>query len=438
MLENRLLFLENQSAIVDFITNNNLSSYQDKCYISKEKINDNLLLKFNENNFFEFNYNKNEKTKNLLLVIICSDKDELNLTLIRFIDYENIHIVAVKTAYFYLNNPLFLISIPKSGTHLLFKLVNLLGYKEGSYINGEKNLPGYWYPIQYSSTHTYTKRFVEHVRTEAFGYRYHNFAYSPCLMIYRNPISILFSEARYYPEKGKTVYYNYFKNLTFKEILINLLDHPFLGTIRDRINNYTPWIEFPNVLPISFEELIGEKGSGDDAERDKVIWSLLLKLNINGNVAMISDQLFDKESPTFREGKIKKDKLDIDLKEKFLSLDQDFMKRLGFKINKNGSYNTSSLRRKEFMNKIISYDNKLIEEPFLLERSIFFDIVCYSNYYYAIPYLLKDIDLASIELRRFNNILSLKKIYRSGSLVDLKRKIFIKNFIYGLIHIFKK
>jgi len=438
MLENKLLFLENQAEIVDYITSNNLSSYQDKYFLSQEIISENLLSKLNKNNFFKFNNKKKQKTKKLFLVIICSDKDQLNQILMRFIDYKNIHIVALKTAYFFQNNPLFLISIPKSGTHLLFKLVNLLGYKEGFNINGEKNLPGYWYPIQYSSTHTYTKSFVENVRTEAFGYRYHNFAYSPCLMIYRNPISILFSEARYYPEKGKTVYYNYFKNLSFKEKLINLLDHPFLGTIRDRVNNYTPWIEFPNVLPVSFEELIGEKGSGDDYERDKLIWSLLLKLNINGNVSKISNQLFDRESPTFREGKIKKDMLDNDLKEKFMSLDQDFMKRLGFKINKNGSYNTFSFRRKEFLNKIISFDNKLIEEPFLLERSIFFDIVCYRNYYYAVPYLSKNTNIASTDLRKFSNIFSLKKIYRSNSLVDLKRKIFIKNIIYGLMYILKK
>ena len=36
-----------------------------------------------------------------------------------------------------------------------------------------------------------------------------------------------------------------------------------MGTIADRFLPYVYWLYFPNVIPVSFEELIGPEGGGD-------------------------------------------------------------------------------------------------------------------------------------------------------------------------------
>ena len=63
-----------------------------------------------------------------------------------------------------------------------------------------------------------------------------------------------------------------------------LIDDPWLfGSFRDRMAGFVPWLEFSNVIPVSFEELVGARGGGDDATQRRLIWSLQLKLHVPGS-----------------------------------------------------------------------------------------------------------------------------------------------------------
>ena len=54
-------------------------------------------------------------------------------------------------------SPLFLVTIPKSGTHLLTQIVEELGYKPGNAKTGF--MSNMWYPLIDTNTHTTAKRF---------------------------------------------------------------------------------------------------------------------------------------------------------------------------------------------------------------------------------------------------------------------------------------
>lgn len=101
-------------------------------------------------------------------------------------------------------------------------------------------------------------------RRSPFGNRHHPFTTSPAPFIYRNPLDILVSKANYYHRDGNAAFSGYLQGRSFEERLPVLIDDPWLfGSIRDRIVGFVPWLA-PNVIPVSFEELVGARGGGDD------------------------------------------------------------------------------------------------------------------------------------------------------------------------------
>lgn len=83
---------------------------------------------------------------------------------------------------------------------------------------------------------------------------------------------------------------------------------------------------------MSFEELIGSKGGGDDAIRNRLIWSLQLKLHIPGDPGKLGAAIFDESSPTFHEGRIgsSRQKMTHESINRFFALHQDFMQLTGY------------------------------------------------------------------------------------------------------------
>ncbi|NIQ02035.1 MAG: hypothetical protein GWM98_17855, partial [Nitrospinaceae bacterium] len=161
----------------------------------------------------------------------------------------------------------------------------------------------------------------------------HPFLRSPAIFIYRNPLDILVSEANYYPQEGKAAFYGYFQDRSFEERLLKLIDDPWLmGSFRDRIGSFLPWLDFKNVLPVSFEELVGPRGGGDRHRQVRTVWSLMLKLHVPGNAKSIADALFREDSPTFREATLGAHQRHFSERayKKFFSLPQDFMEILGY------------------------------------------------------------------------------------------------------------
>ncbi len=152
------------------------------------------------------------------------------------VDRTNGTIIIPSVAGHGLDRPLFLISIPKAGTHLLYRFAEQLGFKPGV-VCPERPTPGYWYCLEYSNSHTVPRDFfVDTVRRAPFGNRAHPFASSPALFIVRHPWDILVSEANYYVKDGNAAFSDFYKGLSFVERVQRLLeDDRLLGRFRDRI-----------------------------------------------------------------------------------------------------------------------------------------------------------------------------------------------------------
>ncbi len=266
-------------------------------------------------------------------VMLEDDPDALSSLLLNSIDMRQGTILAPVTSRFSQKNPLFVVAIPKSGTHLLFELVRALGYTDGLTLTDPPR-NGFWYFLEYSNAHTSARDFfIDSVRRAQFGNRRHPFRTSPTLFMYRNPVDIVVSEASYYHREGKTAFGGYLSELSPEERLLRLINDPWLlGTIRDRLGNFIAWMDFPNVIPISFEELIGSKGEGSDEVRDRLIWSVQLKLHVPGNPPVIGAKVFNEASPTFRKGQAGSHRHYFTPRaySAFEELPQDFMEKLGY------------------------------------------------------------------------------------------------------------
>ena len=353
----------------------------------------------------------------------------LSLALMEYVDLKQGTLVAPITKHYYKNRPLFLISIPKSGTHLLYNLVERFGYDPGVVCPDHPN-PGTWYCIEYSNSHTSAKDFfVDTVRRSPFGNRDHPFLRSPAIFIYRNPMDILVSEASYYHKEGKTAFFPYLGSKSFQERLITLIDDPWLlGSIRQRIGNYLPWLDFQNVIPVSFEELVGPKGGGSMEAQVKLIWSLQLKLHIPGDPRDYGQQVFDRESPTFREGRVGGYKKDFtkEAYEKFLSLPQDFMHLLGYDLDSNDAESGIPKRTEEFRTRhMVVSETDFQDTPIGVEYDFLgYNIVKYKGRFWGIPLNLKRLDLSN---KRSIGLLKKTSMCQATDLNSLKQKIYFRS-----------
>jgi len=351
--------------------------------------------------------------------LVCKNKELLNtfknkidknsdnkviLTIDKMQDFinEDINLFVLKDKNtIFETKPIFPISIPKSGTHLLFELLYALGYKKGEILPSKSN-PSHWYYLQNSNSHTECKKFfIDKVYEEAFGFRDNFFVTSPAIFIYRHPLDILISETNYYHKIGKTAFYGYFNGLDFNErvdLLIN--DKYILGSIRDRIANFLCWIKFPNVISISFEEIIGSLGGGDDKLQLKAIWSIMLKLQIEGNPKEIAKKIYNPKSDTFNKGQIGNFKNDLRQNhlEKIKKLNNDFLIELGYDFENIFSQKIGFFRNNKLKIDEIEYQNYL-KEIFFFDFNIVKEKNIFVGYKYKQGIKLEDKTLEGLKLK---------------------------------------
>jgi len=300
-----------------------------------------------------------------------TDPAALSKHLLQLVDLQDGIVVARRTRHACDARPLFLISIPKAGTHLLYTLAKAFGYAAGI-VCPEWPRPGHWYCIEHSNSHTRaTDFFIDSVRRSPFGNRHHPFATSPALFIYRNPLDILVSEANYYHRGSNTIFGGYLRNKSFGERLLTLIEDPWLfGSFRDRMAGFVPWLECPNVIPVSFEELVGSRGGGDDTVQRRLIWSLQLKLHVAGQPGTFASQVFDTESATFNAGQIgaHREKFGADALQRFRALPQDFMRAFGYAADNGENRHGRPLRAEEFIRRpLATADETFWDTPILYE-----------------------------------------------------------------------
>jgi len=324
------------------------------------------------------------------VALVCeTDGERMTAALMRYVDRTDVTVVAAITDHYWNRRPLFLISIPKSGTHLLTELAHAFGYASGGDCHPTA-LAGHWHFLEFTNTHTAaTDFFVDTVRRAPHGNRAHPFAYHPSLFIYRNPLDIVASEANYYHEDGATSFAGYLGSLSPEERLLRLIDDRWLlGNIRDRVSKFAAWLDFANVLPLSYEELVGAQGAGSDAAQNDLVWSLMLRLHVPGRPAEIAGKVFNPESATFRSGRIggHERRFTPAAWEKFRALPQDFMQVFGYG-ERPGEGPWLPSRRDEFRRRLPRYSRADVGKTAFVVRSNFLGkrIVQYRNRFLAIP-----------------------------------------------------
>lgn len=335
-------------------------------------------------------------------LLFYSSSEEVSAALMDYIDLEDGVVVAPVTERHFGNQPLFLISIPKAGTHLLYELVQAFGYGAGISLP-DNPLPGNWYCLEYSNSHTSARDFfIDGVRRAPFGNRHHPFAHTPTLFIYRNPLDIVVSEANYYHRDGNTIFQGYFTGLSFEERLLRLIEDPWLmGSIRDRVGAFIPWLAFPNVVPLSFEELIGPNGGGDIEIQTRLIWSLQLKLHVDGNARDFGDLVFNKNSATFHAGQIGAHQTLLTQRSrvKLDTLPKDYLEIYGYDDHSTPSPSPYSRHREQYRQRPLQLEPVRFDDtPIVVEYSYLgHNIVRFRGKVYGVPLSVKIDDWATLD-----------------------------------------
>jgi hypothetical protein len=357
-----------------------------------------------------------------VVLLIGGTAEQISAALLDYVDEMRLTIVAPVTERYWRNLPLYLISIPKAGTHLLFQLAEALGYRAGG-PNPPQPAGGHWYYLLNSNAHTNVSEFFrDELQRAPFGNRAHPFMRSPALFNYRNPLDVLVSEANYWRTDGNSPLYVLLSRLTFDECIDRLIDDAFLvGTIRDRISAFAAWLDCSNIIPVSFEEMVGDAGGGSEEQQKLLIWSTQLKLHVPGTPGSIRDRISTQSSATFREGKINawRQKLSVSARRRFEALPQDFMAKFGYDVAGDAIMpaHVAMYRHRPLHLSTVDHDNV----PFLVEADYLgYNLIAYQGKFFGVKIVEGDLDLARLSAEQ------LSVFPTAGNLVDLRTLIAIE------------
>ncbi len=173
-----------------------------------------------------------------------------------------------------------LISIPKSGTHLLSKCLKILlnhTIKEGDVRwtrQPSPEYPKYFYEIPFNTLECIIKGsnkfiWITHLMYKPEYSLLFTQAESSFFFCYRDPRDQVVSLARYMiknPEVWKEANLTSFDDLIMDIITQGSLsrNHPPGQGIFDLYSRYLPWMDVSGCCCVSFESLVGSKGGGSD------------------------------------------------------------------------------------------------------------------------------------------------------------------------------
>jgi hypothetical protein len=301
-----------------------------------------------------------------LLVINSGSSTDVSRVLHACIS-KTVTVIAPITDHHSSNRTVFLMSIPKAGTHMVIRLLGLMGLQRSS---DHAPRPGTWCtPIGYEY-HAPCREFLENDWIKPLGR--HLFFRSPAIFVYRHPLDIVVSELGWFV-KAEHSFSGYLNCCADdRERLSRLIaDDSVMGSIRDRINRYTGWMNFGNVIPVSYEELVGGAGGGDDIQQADSIWALQLKLHVSGDPEEFGRQLYDPGSATFANGRIgcHEERFADEHWTALDTLPQDFMRVLGYAKGSVTSSRVDEMLKRPLVVKQLSdeqlYTPKLVRSDYL-------------------------------------------------------------------------
>ncbi len=260
----------------------------------------------------------------------------LDTELLRYLDHP-VRLIGPITERHIAQQALFMLSIPKAGTHLLFHLLNAFGLTARLHFDNEL-AAGKYYFLVHDHSHVFASEFVEWLSTQPRGGAGHPFFATPALFIYRNPMDVLVSEVFYYVKGDRTALAHFFQDMPLDELCLHLLrDESLIPPLRQRILGRAPWALLKNVIPLSYEELVGPRGGGTVEAQARAIWSVQLKLQVPGSPLAYGERAYAEGSATFRKGHINSHKEFFREQHyrEFRRLPQDFMEVLGYSLEDN-------------------------------------------------------------------------------------------------------
>ena len=212
-------------------------------------------------------------------------------------------------------------SVPKSGTHLLKRCLNLMpGIKNAGFfipyvrhrekiqdIRSQEHLLRHIGPGCYVGAHLPCTEDNQH-RLEQMGYK--------VLLMVRDPRDVVNSHFHHIMKRPYNRLHTYLQNLPDDEArilaLINGIPDEYVETgigvpdIGEHFTHFLEWLNHGAAL-IRFEHLVGQTGGGDAATQKAQITTIAQKLEIELSEAQREDiarRVFNRDSSTFRKGSI--------------------------------------------------------------------------------------------------------------------------------------
>lgn len=212
--------------------------------------------------------------------------------------------------------PIFVNSVPKAGTHLLKRCLELLpGVADaGLHVDISQSVAemqarlARLAPGQVASGHlVHRPEYVALLRELQPAH----------LLMLRDPRDVALSLAEYIPRLESHYLRPHFLGLSADERLMACIaglaeprpawDDVALRDVGAAFRQFTPWLDEPGVRRVRFEDLVGPQGGGAlDAQR-RVVCELAAELELELHEQQLETVLggiFHTESPTFREGTV--------------------------------------------------------------------------------------------------------------------------------------
>jgi sulfotransferase 6B1 len=217
----------------------------------------------------------------------------------------------------------FLVSIPKAGTHLLMgDLERLTGVRRSWVHLNDQDVaarsaaasstvfgvfdPGAFHaraarvnPGQYFTAHMkWSGPLSEALRT----------AKCRPVFIYRDPRAVAVSQFHYIKGLERHRLHDLFNELPndaarYRLLVLGNEGQPYLEPMRERLTNFIGWLRDPSVLSLRFEDLVGDRGGGSDAARSEALARLGAFLGLDESMGQAPSLPHAKPKATFREGK---------------------------------------------------------------------------------------------------------------------------------------
>ena len=251
------------------------------------------------------------------LFVAVSDSTKLSGLLTRLTRVAGMFVWAPKTRHYFKSRPVFVQSVPKSGTHVVFECLKAFGYAEPPSLD----LPHF--DALFEDGVFYNLQHMPISRLSSPYQRYPGFfdslARSVTVFIVRDPRDIAVSLAHYLA--SQTNYHittALFRRMPTEERVSRVItgEYPIpiylnrylnlTGSIRELFDLYLTWWRdtFPNVWRLRYEDIIGASGGGDIERQLQTIWGLQLALHVPGRPGDYNDRIFSQSALTFRRGQV--------------------------------------------------------------------------------------------------------------------------------------